>query len=154
MLTAFSFVCFLFQIALFASKAAAHSLNSASHSLADRFASLGIRSDSAINISYVPSDCTSDCSGLVNIVACGDTATSCMCSTSYNATVLACMNCVKDAASSTDEVSLSTTLQDMYETCEEEAAIASGNSSRLRNEIPGILRAVVITTAMALLLNL
>ncbi|KAK0200694.1 hypothetical protein DFS33DRAFT_1277066 [Desarmillaria ectypa] len=55
---------------------------------------------SAVNISYIPDDCTTEWNF---VQACGDSMSSCLCSTDYNASVSDCLACFTGAASGNNE---------------------------------------------------
>ncbi|PBK85628.1 hypothetical protein ARMGADRAFT_1017702 [Armillaria gallica] len=79
---------------------------------------------SAINISYIPDTCSTDCTDLVSIVACGDSIGSCLCSTNYNASVSNCLTCFTSAASGDSEEAMLEELNELYSACEVTAAKA------------------------------
>ncbi|KAG7441212.1 uncharacterized protein BT62DRAFT_937269 [Guyanagaster necrorhizus] len=73
---------------------------------------------SAVNISYIPDACTSNCEILISIVACGSSMSSCLCSTNYNASVSNCLTCFKSSASGSEEDAMLEELDELYAECE------------------------------------
>ncbi|KAK0237283.1 hypothetical protein EDD85DRAFT_605795 [Armillaria nabsnona] len=101
---------------------------------------------SAVNISYIPDTCSTDCKVLVSIVACGDSMGSCLCSTNYNASVSNCLTCFTSAASGEEEEAMLEELDELYSACEVTAAEADAATTG-RIEEGAILAGIMIAAS-------
>ncbi|KAK0216346.1 hypothetical protein IW262DRAFT_1399753 [Armillaria fumosa] len=105
---------------------------------------------SAVNISYIPDTCSTDCKVLISIVACGDSMDSCLCSTNYNASVSNCLTCFKSAASGDNEEAMLEELDELYSSCEVTAAEADAATTGGIKQ-GAILVGIMITTSWTLM---